>query len=601
MDTGQLPANRDNSDFDQFGSWLSNPYYMSLDIENDWLFVAASQRFQIWNTAPAPGQPQLISDLTITQMNLQWGADAHAFLIFQDVDAPPGRDDLVALVGHFGTGLVVFDTSNKAQPKIIYEDNGPGDPPTRRASQVYSTEIGGRAYAFVAAETSSGGLLVYDLDAASELYATEQTRCIEQDPEQDCTGVFLGRIGSDEVASFVDGVGPYLVTSSVGNPEGVKIWDVSNPSSPSLLISALANDSVWGVALWQDGASYYLALRMLFEMRIYDVTCIAQGPCPLGNAIWSQAASFPSQVGLGTVTQSWSGDTPFLYWGGSQNCPLSPQDEWLHDVSNPAAPREISPPNQILDGNDTVTYWSWYYPSHTSFGYFKVQPRTGKFNGPYFYRAAFSLLDTHQWTTVLPPVAEFTASSNPAFVGYDVDLTDLSIGLPSSWDWSFAPDGSPLVSSNQHPSTVFNTPGVKTISLEVQNATGSDTATLQLEVQHPEPATSGIDASATVAQVCQTLIFSAQDITGEPPLEIDWEILDDQDQTVTTGTGNPFIWKTPAGAAPGTFSAEVTVSNTLSEAVQTIAFQLDAPADGLTALYCDAFELGDLGAWNGIL
>ncbi len=601
MDPGQLPAERDNSDFNQFGSWLSNPYFQSLDIENGWLFTAASQRFQVWNTTPDPGQPQLTADIGIDRMDLLWGADAHAFLIFQDVDAPPGRDDIVALVGHFGTGLVVFDTADKADPRVIYQDSGPGNPPVRKTPQVYSTEIGGRAYAFVAAKSSSGGLLVYDLDAAREFYANNQTRCVEQHPQQDCAGVFLGRIGSDEAAEFVDGTGSYVAVSSIANPYGVKIWDVSNPNSPSLLLDDLPDDLVWGVALWQDGGSYYLALRTIFELRIYDVTCIAQGPCQLGSAIWSQAADFPSQAGLGTVTHSWSEETPILYWGGSRNCPLFPQDEWLQDVSNPAAPREISPPDQVMVGEDTVTYWSWYYPSHNYSGYFQVKPLAGKFHGPYFYRAAFSLLDVHQWTTMLPPVAEFTVSSNPAFVGRDLDLTDISIGLPQNWDWTFAPDATPTSSTNQHPSTVFSTPGVKTISLEVQNAVGTDTTSLQLEVQNPEPASSGIAASTTAAQVCQTLIFTAQDVTGEPPLTVTWKVLDDQDLTVTTGTGNPFIWKTPTTTTAGTYSAEVTVGNALGEAVQTIELHLANPAHGLTALHCDAFELGDLGAWSSTL
>jgi hypothetical protein len=66
-------------------------------------------------------------------------------------------------------------------------------------------------------------------------------------------------------------------------------------------------------------------------------------------------------------------------------------------VTDPAAPREIVPPGTTVDQGVTVDYWSWYYSDYTR-GFAYEAPRGGKFQGPYFYRAALSILDIHEWT-----------------------------------------------------------------------------------------------------------------------------------------------------------------------------------------------------------
>jgi PKD repeat protein len=73
------------------------------------------------------------------------------------------------------------------------------------------------------------------------------------------------------------------------------------------------------------------------------------------------------------------------------------------------------------------------------------------------------------------PTADFSANSE-IMVGQNVQFTDLSRGLPTSWGWSF-PGGTPSSSSVQNPSVKYNTAGTYNVKLVVKNALGEDSIT----------------------------------------------------------------------------------------------------------------------------
>ncbi|PLX08673.1 MAG: hypothetical protein C0596_05045 [Marinilabiliales bacterium] len=75
-----------------------------------------------------------------------------------------------------------------------------------------------------------------------------------------------------------------------------------------------------------------------------------------------------------------------------------------------------------------------------------------------------------------PPVANFEADVTTVLVGGTVNFTDLSANLPTSWDWSFE-GGTPLTSTDQNPSVVYNSPGTYQVELTAYNAFGNDTET----------------------------------------------------------------------------------------------------------------------------
>ncbi len=71
-----------------------------------------------------------------------------------------------------------------------------------------------------------------------------------------------------------------------------------------------------------------------------------------------------------------------------------------------------------------------------------------------------------------------------ACVGSQVSFSDLSYnGVATSWSWNFGEGATPATSTDKNPANVtYSTPGYKTITLTVSNATGSNTKTWTNEI-----------------------------------------------------------------------------------------------------------------------
>ncbi|AWA28757.1 hypothetical protein HYN48_00880 [Flavobacterium magnum] len=87
-----------------------------------------------------------------------------------------------------------------------------------------------------------------------------------------------------------------------------------------------------------------------------------------------------------------------------------------------------------------------------------------------------SAMDVIGSCPVTPPVADFSASALATCVGGSIDFTDTSTNIPFVWSWTFA-GGTPATSTVQHPSVVYNTPGIYAVTLTATNYNGSDTKT----------------------------------------------------------------------------------------------------------------------------
>jgi PKD repeat protein len=72
------------------------------------------------------------------------------------------------------------------------------------------------------------------------------------------------------------------------------------------------------------------------------------------------------------------------------------------------------------------------------------------------------------------PLAEFGADSINIIFGGSVNFSDLSAGIPTTWNWTLT-GGSPSSSNVQNPTVTYNTPGSYAVKLIVSNAHGSDT------------------------------------------------------------------------------------------------------------------------------
>ncbi|MFN5628371.1 MAG: GEVED domain-containing protein [Bacteroidota bacterium] len=87
----------------------------------------------------------------------------------------------------------------------------------------------------------------------------------------------------------------------------------------------------------------------------------------------------------------------------------------------------------------------------------------------------------------IPPIAAFTADSVAITIGQNVDFSDISTNIPTTWSWSF-PGGQPSTSDVQNPQNiVYSAPGCYPVTLIVTNAYGSDTATINCYINVTPP------------------------------------------------------------------------------------------------------------------
>ncbi|MFN7974796.1 MAG: hypothetical protein U0166_21005 [Acidobacteriota bacterium] len=435
-DAGQLPPDRDNTDFNEFFDpyGVTEPHWSSLDVENGYVFATAGHAWQIWDARSNPAQPSRIVNVnTPAQLpEWVWGEEK---LPLRDIDAPAGRDDLVAIAAVNSIGVSLWDTTVKAAPRPLYQDYDQGG--SKQAYEVYTAVLGGNPYAFAATTGVARGLVAYDMGVAS----TFSTPCVESSPgamNPACAGVYLGQIGSRSDVRYVDGAGDFVVLAS-GSQRGFEIWNVSNPRAPQMVLTDLNDPAtggfVHGVALWKGrgGSGYFLALQIVSgttaERRVYDVSCIGSGSCgALGVPTWAGALS----GGLSEYYTTWSRGRvkDVVYFGSVDSCSGGLQREYLVDVTDPYAAGDATPAPVVLPGDSAPTgYWGWYYRGNLT-GFNRVTPRVGKLAGDFFYRAAYSLFDIHRLAA--PDVIAGKGLGNPN--ENRVKIADAS-GQPTATDF----------------------------------------------------------------------------------------------------------------------------------------------------------------------
>lgn len=89
--------------------------------------------------------------------------------------------------------------------------------------------------------------------------------------------------------------------------------------------------------------------------------------------------------------------------------------------------------------------------------------------------------------SAITPVAQFLSSVNGACMGNTITFSDYSVGDVTSISWSF-PGGTPSSSTDSVQAVTYSTPGLKTVTLSVTNATGSSSLSKDLFISNA-PAT----------------------------------------------------------------------------------------------------------------
>lgn len=175
-----------------------------------------------------------------------------------------------------------------------------------------------------------------------------------------------------------------------------------------------------------------------------------------------------------------------------------------------------------------------------------------------FYFDDFSVYYSNETPEV--PVANFSTSSSEVCLGEAINFTDLSTGVPNSWDWNFG-DGS-TNSSMENPSYVYPSAGVYDVTLTVTNAEGTDSYTVTSITVNENP-TASIDSPSSL--VC---------LTGSP---IDLIISNSGDGSgVISGAGVSGTTFDPASAGVGSHDITYTYTNAFNcQAVDVVTIEVD--------------------------
>ena len=161
-------------------------------------------------------------------------------------------------------------------------------------------------------------------------------------------------------------------------------------------------------------------------------------------------------------------------------------------------------------------------------------------------------------TTVVAPVANFTASTNKVCAGQTVTFTNTSTGNPTSFSWDFGAGASPATSTSAGPIVVtYNTAGTATVSLTVSNTAGSNNKTTAnlITVDPLTSAAGSISGSPTSCASSTGNIYSISPVSNATSYT--WTV--PAGSTITSGQGTTSITVTF-----GTTSGNVTVTPTNS-------------------------------------
>ena len=140
----------------------------------------------------------------------------------------------------------------------------------------------------------------------------------------------------------------------------------------------------------------------------------------------------------------------------------------------------------LSEGNPTS--WEWVFSGGTPNTSDVQNPTNIVYNTPGDYNVTLTIHlgdadDTetkvayiHVGDPTIPPVADFEADATTVFEGQTINFTDLSANTPTVYSWTFD-GGSPSSSAEQNPSVTYNTAGIYTVSLYVENTAGNSTET----------------------------------------------------------------------------------------------------------------------------
>ncbi len=186
----------------------------------------------------------------------------------------------------------------------------------------------------------------------------------------------------------------------------------------------------------------------------------------------------------------------------SSNLPLVNILKIYHDEFSPNETIYVCSANAVYYKDATMTNWiniSYNLPSIASIRDFMLyNPGTAAslLRVAYYGRGVWEL----PINTSFAPAPDFAANTNTICVNQSVAFTDLSIGNPTTWNWTFA-GGSPSTSTLPNPTISYSATGIYNVTLTISNSNGSNSITktsfINVTIPQAIPFSEGFTASAT--------------------------------------------------------------------------------------------------------
>ena len=215
----------------------------------------------------------------------------------------------------------------------------------------------------------------------------------------------------------------------------------------------------------------------------------------------------------------------------------------------------------------TPTGWSWSFPGGTPATSTLQTPPPVTYSSGGQYTVTLTI--TNAWGTdaevktnyivvssTAPPVANFTANQTNIATGGQVQFTDLSTGVPTTWSWSF-PGGTPATSTLQTPPLItYSTAGTYNVSLTVTNSLGNNTNTKVNYITVTNVVAPVADFAASLTNIAAGGLVQFTDLSTGTPTSWSWSFPGGTPATSTLQTP-PMIMYSLAGQ----YDVTLTVTN----------------------------------------
>jgi len=156
--------------------------------------------------------------------------------------------------------------------------------------------------------------------------------------------------------------------------------------------------------------------------------------------------------------------------------------------------------------------------------------------------------------------AGFEAATTEPYANCGISFTDLTLGVPYTWEWTFE-GATPSTSTEQHPQNiVYEQEGTYAVTLIVTNPIGSDTLTMENYITVQPAQAPMVDFAASETTGCSGLAVEFTDMSENCPESWLWSFTP-SDVTFVNGTSEISQHPVVVFNANATYDVSLTASN----------------------------------------